>query len=138
VGYTYGSGSCGGGVYGFISCASGGCPKWSSYTDYLNWLLLLEGPGHFIDQSILPPGMKPNVPPNEGSCSRYKDGTTAGSGLYGICMASGWPMGDRPWANCSRGALLQIYVPNGNNKQLTEYLAKHPIVWTSCKEPTVQ
>jgi RHS repeat-associated protein len=137
-GCTYGSGWCGGGVHGFISCASGGCPQWSSYTDYLNWILLLEGPGHFIDQRILPPGMKPNVPPNASSCSVYKDGTSAGAGLYNICMSTVWPMGDNSWANCSRGTLLQIYVPNGNNKQLTEYLAKHPIVWTSCTEPTVQ
>jgi RHS repeat-associated protein len=44
-GCTYGSGNCGGGVYGFISCANGGCTTtWHNYADYLDWLLALSGP----------------------------------------------------------------------------------------------
>ena len=41
-GCTYGSGSCGGGVYGFISCANGGCPTWSSYAQSPKLLSLLQ------------------------------------------------------------------------------------------------
>lgn len=43
-GCTYGTGACGGGVYGFQSCASGGCPTFSTYGQYLDWLLGILGP----------------------------------------------------------------------------------------------
>ena len=125
-------------VTGVMSCAGGYCPTFSTYTDYLNWLLSILGPNVFVDQRITPPGMTPSVPPNSESCSLYHDGTETGAELYNICMSTVWPMGDNYWANCSRGTLLQLYVPNGNNAQLFKYLYEHPGTWAGCLVPTVQ
>ena len=56
----------------------------------------------------------PNVPPDKGFCSTYRDGTGAGDILYGLCM--GFP--NSPKSNCMRGMLLQQFVPNDNPPDL--------------------
>jgi hypothetical protein len=122
-------GSCGT-APGFIGCGNGGCPTFGTYIDYLQWLLLLSGPNVFIDQRITPRGMTPSVPPNSGSCSRYQDGTSAGVGLYLLCMK--FP--DGRWSDCVRGKLLNQYPPNPSPFQLVWYLGPdHAADFTTCK-----
>jgi RHS repeat-associated protein len=72
---------------------------------------------------------KPNVPPEWGFCSAYRDGSGGGSAMYNLCM--GFPNG--PWSNCVRGKLLNQYVRNGNPAELFVYVfVDHPIDFASC------
>jgi len=74
----------------------------------------------------------PNVPPEWGFCSKYRDGSGGGSALYDICMNSpNFP--SQKWAGCVRGKLLNKYVPNGNPLDLTWYLfVDHPVDFLTC------
>jgi len=72
---------------------------------------------------------KPNVPPEWGFCSGYRDGTGAGDAMYHLCMS--FPNG--PWSNCVRGNLLNQWTPNGNPLDLSIYLFwDHPKDFASC------
>jgi len=72
---------------------------------------------------------KPNVPPEWGFCSGYRDGTGAGDAMYHLCMS--FPNG--PWSNCVRGNLLNQWTPNGNPLDLSIYLFwDHPKDFATC------
>ena len=72
---------------------------------------------------------KPNVPPEWGFCSGYRDGTGAGDAMYHLCMS--FPNG--PWSNCVRGKLLNQWTPNGNPLDLSIYLFwDHPKDFAAC------
>ena len=71
---------------------------------------------------------KPNVPPEWGFCSGYRDGTGAGDAMYHLCMS--FPNG--PWSNCVRGNLLNQWTPNGNPLDLSIYL--FGCSWSSRKD----
>ncbi|HET9304899.1 MAG TPA: RHS repeat-associated core domain-containing protein, partial [Candidatus Sulfotelmatobacter sp.] len=72
---------------------------------------------------------KPNVPPEWGFCSGYRDGTGAGDAMYHLCMS--FPNG--PWSNCVRGKLLNQWTPNSNPFQLVWYLGPdHAYDFATC------
>jgi RHS repeat-associated protein len=72
---------------------------------------------------------KPNVPPEWGFCSGYRDGTGAGDAMYHLCMS--FPNG--PWSNCVRGKLLNQWTPNPNPFQLVWYLGPdHAYDFATC------
>ena len=72
---------------------------------------------------------KPNVPPEWGFCSAYRDGTGAGDAMYHLCMS--FPNG--PWYNCVRGNLLNQWTPNPNPFQLVWYLGPdHAYDFATC------
>jgi RHS repeat-associated protein len=71
----------------------------------------------------------PNVPPEWGFCSGYRDGSGAGDAMYHLCMS--FPNG--PWSNCVRGKLLNQWTPNPNPFQLVWYLGPdHTYDFATC------
>jgi RHS repeat-associated protein len=117
-GCTYGSGYCGGVIYGLVNIQGAGAqiietPSGFVFAMTVYGLLTNDNP----NQPTMSATSKPNVPRGWDSCSPYMDGTGAGDILYGICMH--FPTPDSwPWTTCMRGRLLQQWVPNDNAADL--------------------